>query len=221
MPRQSNPKNPVSSVYWNDWLNEPTLKDCSLAAVGLWTYCLALAATCTPFGHLSVDGRPLTADDLQRHLPGNRDAKEIAALLDELIRSGAASRNRQGVIFSRRMARDARQKTIAQKNGRKGGNPKLTKSNDYDTRDNLSDNQEDNPNTFSNTNNTPLPPKGGNSRSTRKEVLLSAGGPPWDRRVARFHETRFWLDEWGPTPDAPDCMAPAEIINQFSKGVQQ
>ncbi|MEJ0094534.1 MAG: hypothetical protein WDN46_14195 [Methylocella sp.] len=48
-------------------------------------------------------------------------------MLLELERNGVFSRDRKGVIYSRRIVRDEKKSSLARKNGKNGGNPSLSK----------------------------------------------------------------------------------------------
>lgn len=118
-----NTKNPRTIFYWNDWSGDKNLRRCSLAAKGLWMDLMALAAICVPFGHLSVNGRALSLDDLSQLM--GHPAAELEMLLKELETKGVFRRDAKGRIYSKRMVRDERARAIAQKNGMKGGNPNV------------------------------------------------------------------------------------------------
>lgn len=202
---QRNPKNPVSYFYWNDWLSDPALKICSYAAKGLWMDCLSLAATCSPFGHLSVNARPLTPDHLQVLLPGNHGAEEIAALLSELIEKGVASRTAKGFIYSRRMVKDAHNSAVARKTGKTGGNPTLLNTKKKSSKDNPTLKAPLNPNTFSLSNKI-------NGKNETEKII---GEPElWSPRCRKFFENGFWLPDWGPKPNETGCLAPYELIEE-------
>jgi hypothetical protein len=68
---------------------------------------------------------------------------ECESLLAELDRNGVFSRTRQGVIYSRRMVRDAKVANKNQENGKKGGNPSLRKTTGKSHWDNPPDKGED------------------------------------------------------------------------------
>ena len=40
----------------------------------------------------------------------------------------------------------------------------------------------------------------------------------WKHRIKSFRERGFWVDMYGPTPDEPDCEAPAELLKQLENG---
>ena len=107
--------------FWSDWAGDPALRVCSLAAQGLWMRMLCIAAEANPTGYVTVNGLALGVTDIAR-MAGVTET-ECASLLAELDRKGVFSRNRRGVIYSRRMIREARRAAKARKDGRTGGNP--------------------------------------------------------------------------------------------------
>lgn len=117
--------NPWDKFFWNDWENDPALKLCGLSAQGLWMRILCICAKADPKGYLVVAGRPLSAADLAA-LAG-KPQPEVETLLRELADYGVSSTDRIGRIYSRRMVRDAKKARIAVENGKKGGNPNLSK----------------------------------------------------------------------------------------------
>ncbi len=103
------PKNPSSTWYFNDWENDPALKTCSLAAQGLWKRLLCIAARSLEHGVVQIEGRTSSLPHGLAHLASavGRPLEEIAPLIDELLSSGTASRDRKGRLFCRRMVRAA------------------------------------------------------------------------------------------------------------------
>lgn len=126
-----------SKFFWQDWESDPAVRLCSLAAQGLWMRMLCIAAAHDPIGYVAVAGRGLDETSIAR-LTGCQES-EVISLLGELDRNGVFSRDRQGRIYSRRMIRDARKAATAQKNGKKGGNPSLSKTTGFSPSDNLED----------------------------------------------------------------------------------
>lgn len=111
--------------FWSDWENDPALKLCSLGAQGLWMRILCVCAKADPKGYLLVNGQPLSPADLASLV--GKPAPEVEALMEELGSKGVFSRDRTGRIYSRRMVRDANNAKKARQNGKKGGNPSLSK----------------------------------------------------------------------------------------------
>lgn len=116
-------KQPWLRFYGADWRGDANLRAVGYAARGLWMDMLTLMHEASPYGHLVVNGQPLDAARLAARLGGS--AKEVQALLDRLEVEGVFSRNQDGVIFSRRMQRDADKAERDRLNGKAGGNPHL------------------------------------------------------------------------------------------------
>jgi hypothetical protein len=142
--------------YPSDFESDPALRVCGLAAQGLWIRMLCLMHAGTPAGYLTVNRRPVTPEMLAAII--GVAAPEVERLLAELQSNGVYSETENGVIFSRRMVVDAKAYAAAVKNGKTGGNPKITKRNpetnenkgvnppvnsDDNRRDNQGDNQGD------------------------------------------------------------------------------
>ena len=135
--------NPWDKFFWNDWENDPGLKLCSLAAQGLWMRMLCICAKAEPKGYLLVAGRPLSPADVAS-LVGKTEA-EVEALMSELSLAGVFSRDRKQRIYNRRMVKATQKSAIARENGKKGGNPNLSKTKRNPDWDNPPDNPKDKP----------------------------------------------------------------------------
>ena len=117
-------KAPWMKWYPADWRQEPTLRLCSRAARCLWVDMLCLMHEGEPYGHLTVNNKPLSAKQLAAVL-GDAE-KDVAGWLAELDENAVLSRTDEGVIFSRRMVKDKAREERNRANGEKsGGNPKL------------------------------------------------------------------------------------------------
>ena len=97
-------KRPAFQFYPSDWRKDMALQSCSVAARGLWIDMLCIAHECDPYGHLTVNGRPMDAAQIARH--AGISERECKKLIEELDFSGVTSRTENGAIFSRRMVRD-------------------------------------------------------------------------------------------------------------------
>jgi len=98
---------------------------------------LCIAAQSDPIGYLTVKKVPLSVNDIARMCGGSEP--EVGTLLTELEGNGVLSRDRNGIIYSRRMVRDDKKARTAQKNGKLGGNPSLGKQTVITASDNLPD----------------------------------------------------------------------------------
>lgn len=110
--------------YPGDWQRDTGLKLCSLAARGLWAEMMWLMFDGEPFGHLSVKGSVIPPVKLAGIV--GAELSVVDDLLAELERYDVFSRTPEGIIFSRRMVRDAKRRVTNALNGGKGGNPHLT-----------------------------------------------------------------------------------------------
>ena len=117
--------NPWIKFYTGDWRSDPALRMCSMAARGLWIEMICLMHEATPYGHLLVKGHSPT--ETQLAVLAGAPSDQIAAMLGELEQAGVFSRTRAGVIYSRKMTSMSKKAATARNNGRKGGNPNLSK----------------------------------------------------------------------------------------------
>lgn len=129
-------KRPSFQFYPADWRKDAELQSCSIAARGLWVEMLCIMHESSLYGHLAINGKPMTAAQLGR-LVGESE-KAIKALLDELEGAGVFSTSDGGCIFSRRMVKDEEVRNIkaeagkggkefgvlGAEHGKKGGRPK-------------------------------------------------------------------------------------------------
>lgn len=117
---------PWSKFFWSDYEADEGLRICSLAAQGLWMRMLCTMARATPKGELRIGGEPCSNQDLAK-LVSESDVT-VDALLSELKRRGVFSVTRVGVIFSRRMRKDAEISRKRAEAGKIGGNASLGKN---------------------------------------------------------------------------------------------
>ncbi len=129
-------KRPAFQFYPADWRKDAALQSCSLAAQCLWVNIMCIAHECEPYGHLVINGKPMTAAQIARLV--GISAKECEQLLSEILDAGVASRNHDGAIYSRRMVRDEDLRNrrsdggkagsefgyLGAEHGRKGGRPR-------------------------------------------------------------------------------------------------
>lgn len=93
--------------FWSDWLGDQAVRRLTPAERGVWIDLIGLAAGASPVGYVCDDrGRPLTLDDIAR-VSNAGSVDEVAKLIDGILDKGAASRDRSGRLFNRRMVRDA------------------------------------------------------------------------------------------------------------------
>lgn len=118
-------KQPWMKFFPIDWRADPTLRQCSVGARGLWIDLICLMHEAEPYGHLVSNNQKI--DERSIGLLTNIDRRSVKHLLDELERNGVFARTESGIIYSRRMVRDYEKIQRDKENGRRGGNPKLVK----------------------------------------------------------------------------------------------
>lgn len=116
-------KRPWLKWYPSDWRSEPSLRMCSRAARSLWVDLIGLMHDAEPYGHLLVNGKAPTTKQLAAILGDSE--KELKNLLVELESAGVFSKDKDGVITSRRMIRDEEKARQDANNGKRGGNPRV------------------------------------------------------------------------------------------------
>lgn len=110
---------PHIPLYPGDWLRDG-VSGCSLAAQGLWLRMMFLGHDSARYGYLEVNGSPMPPEFIARRC-GCDDTAQYETLLSELTAAGVPSTNDNGIIYSRRMVRDASLREVRAKAGRKGG----------------------------------------------------------------------------------------------------
>lgn len=104
-----------SKFWWQDWQTDAGLRMCSLEARGLWMEMLCIMAASPKKGYLLIGGKPPTIPELARVVGIHwRACARLAAILEAhkvYSRDG-------GLIFCRRMVRDAKN----EETGREGAN---------------------------------------------------------------------------------------------------
>jgi len=118
-PETERKKRPASQYYWGDWWKDKGLHSCSLTARGLWHEMNCLMHEGEPYGHLTLNGRPMTVAQLANQC--RISASQCVKLLRELEDAGVPSRTADGVIFSRRMVRDEAARNARAEGGKAGG----------------------------------------------------------------------------------------------------
>jgi hypothetical protein len=117
-------KRPAFQFYPADWRKDVELRSCSLAARGLWIDMLCIAHECDPYGHLVLNGKPMTAIKIAGQI-GGITGPQVQRLIDELIENGVARIKEDGTLYSKRMVEDERLREIRAEAGKLGGNPAL------------------------------------------------------------------------------------------------
>jgi hypothetical protein len=115
-------KLPWIKWYWQDWKNEDGLQLVSLAAKGLWVVMLSVMASSRKKGFLLLGNNKMSVKDLANLT--RISEKEALDLLAELREKDIFSETSEGIIYNRRMAREAEISSVRAESGRHGGRPK-------------------------------------------------------------------------------------------------
>ena len=121
------PATAKTNWFWSDWSGDQAVRRLTPAERGVWIDLLALAAVGNPKGYVcDAKRKPVALEEIAR-FTNCPDLGQLAALIDAIVAKGAASRDRRGRLFSRRMVRDAKLAAIRSENGKKGIDAKLGK----------------------------------------------------------------------------------------------
>lgn len=96
-------KRPSFQFYPGDWLRDP-VAGCSLEAQGLWLRLLMVAHDSERRGYLSINRLPIPEDSLARKC--GCTLQLFQSLFAELERAGIPRRTASGIIYSKRMVDD-------------------------------------------------------------------------------------------------------------------
>ncbi len=92
--------------FWSDWAGDQEVRRLTPAERGLWIDLLALAAVGKPTGYVCDQrGNPVSYEEIARF--SNCTPTEAESLIAGILEKGAASRDRTGRLFNRRMTRQA------------------------------------------------------------------------------------------------------------------
>jgi hypothetical protein len=106
------------------WTADECLGLCTMAARGLLAALMCLMHRARPYGYLLVGDKVPTDAELAR-LVRATSAAEVRRLRGELLDHGVLSITADGILYSRRMVRAAKQSGEARDHGLRGGNPAL------------------------------------------------------------------------------------------------
>ena len=97
------PKFPSFNFYPGDWLKDPELSICSLAARGMWIDVICLMFECRPRGYLFSNGRPWTLEQTACAIRG--DWQENLRALKELVQNGVMKQDKKRRFFSKKLVK--------------------------------------------------------------------------------------------------------------------
>lgn len=116
---------PWMKFYPQDWRADERLRNCTLAARGLWLELIALMHRSERYGYLLINGKVPTDRALAIQCGASID--EVSSGIAELEAEGVFSREADGIIFSRRMTRDEEKHRKASNFGKRGVRAKSKK----------------------------------------------------------------------------------------------
>jgi hypothetical protein len=106
--------------FWSDWNGDKAVRSLSPAERGLWIDLIHLASDGVPSGYVSdARGEPIAVEQIARF--ANCSAAECSSLIAGILEKGAASRDRSGRLFCRRMVRDYELSVKRRRAGQAGG----------------------------------------------------------------------------------------------------
>lgn len=111
-------KRPAFQFYPGDWRKDVELRSCSIGARGLWIDLMCLAHSCVPYGHLVVNGKPMTAAQIAGQVGLSPGA--VGKLVAELLDNGVARQTADGVLYSKRMVEDEALRNARAEGGKAG-----------------------------------------------------------------------------------------------------
>jgi hypothetical protein len=105
--------------FWSDWQSDQELKLCPLFAQAIWMRCLCVAAQSKRRGYVLIKGKKPANEDLARLFGCTVD--EVVDGLEEIKNNEVCGETSDGILFSRRMVREAKRKAASRKGGKIGG----------------------------------------------------------------------------------------------------
>ena len=118
-------RNPWTKWFWQDWESDIGLQLCSLAAQGLWMHMLSVMARSKNKGYLLDGEKQMESKMLAKK--ARSTTEETIRFLEELENHNVYSRTSDGIIYNRRMVREASLSKIHSDVGKLGGRPKKQK----------------------------------------------------------------------------------------------
>lgn len=122
---------PWMKFYPADWRADTSLRLCEPMSRYVWLEMIGIMHGAEPYGHLVMNGKPITAEAISRLI--DVPVKAVNQAIKELGRNGVFSVTDDGIIYSRRMVRDELKATSNRLNGTRGGNPHLKNQRVSDT----------------------------------------------------------------------------------------
>jgi hypothetical protein len=116
---------PAMPWYWGDWFKATDIQSLDRATKCTWFEMLGRMWESTERGVLSINGRPMSDNQLANLIGYESDVKTGMEVVNLLLTTGICSRRTDGAIYNRRMVREEEIRSRNATNGAKGGNPAL------------------------------------------------------------------------------------------------
>ena len=111
--------------YWSDWADDPALGQCSHTAQSVWMRLMCIAAQGTPYGTVTINGKPPSIKVLARHMRPPLPPYIMTRIIAELEEKGVAARDENHCLFARRMRADHERHAVRSLAGTKGAQARL------------------------------------------------------------------------------------------------
>lgn len=135
-------KLPAFQFYPADWKKDIKVQSLSFEERGIWFEILCLMHESEDRGKLVINKKPMDEETISRLI--SCELSMFKKALKRILELGVAYKDKNEIIFNKRMVNDEKIIKIRRKCGKKGGNPKLMKpnpDNDYKGLLNQNDNQ--------------------------------------------------------------------------------
>lgn len=189
---------PWMKFYPGDWRADPLLRQCEPISRYVWLEMIGLMHEAEPYGHLIFAGKPMGPAKLARLIA--MDTAEVESALEDLEALGVFSRDKDQIIYSRRMVRDEEKYRRAAKFGKRGANAKARKEKENPPP--LKGSLEDSPE--------------GSQEGSLKPRVQRPDTPPLDPPSSRARPKRPIPDDWAPEEFGADSQC-AKIVAGWSR----
>lgn len=136
-------KLPAFQFYPADWKKDIKVQSLSFEERGIWFEILCLMHESEERGKLVINKKPMDEEMISRLI--SCEISLLQQTLKKILFLRVAYKDKNGIIFNKRMVNDEKIIKIRRKCGKKGGNPKLVKrSTDKQYRDLPTDKSEEN-----------------------------------------------------------------------------
>jgi len=119
---------PAQPWYWGDWFKAIDVQSLPRDIRCTWFEMLGRMWESKKRGYLTINGKPLTDEELAQVLGFGTDINLMQKHLTFLEERGVFSRTKSGIIFNRRMAKDEKIRQIRSKSGKRGMESRYNKT---------------------------------------------------------------------------------------------